>query len=232
MKPRPILAGALALLIFQTLPAANVAPVLSSVGKILFPGTSPNPTISAPSGALTLASGGSNQNLVLAPSGTGAVSWTGDALAAAKLGLNGVTDFSASGCNGALCVGSGGTINLDDTAILAWGGGASRPQIAGSKAATTMDFRNATAGYTFTGGKVGIGAAPTTYALEVTGQVDATTGFRSAGTQIIDTTGNVSARGAANTVYRCATAGALPVGALTITAASCGTTVDTGFRAN
>lgn len=33
-----------------------------------------------------------------------------------------------------------------------------------------------------------------------------------------------------NTVYRCLTAGALPVGALTIDAASCGTTSDTGLR--
>lgn len=33
-----------------------------------------------------------------------------------------------------------------------------------------------------------------------------------------------------NVLYRCATAGALPVGALTINAASCGSTADTGLR--
>lgn len=33
-----------------------------------------------------------------------------------------------------------------------------------------------------------------------------------------------------NTVFRCATAGALPAGALTITAGSCGTTTDSGLR--
>lgn len=37
--------------------------------------------------------------------------------------------------------------------------------------------------------------------------------------------------GGSNTVFRCATAGTLPVGALTINAASCGTTVDTGYVA-
>lgn len=44
--------------------------------------------------------------------------------------------------------------------------------------------------------------------------------------------GNVVAGGASgtNTIYRCATAGALPAGALTITAGSCGTTTDTGLR--
>jgi hypothetical protein len=42
--------------------------------------------------------------------------------------------------------------------------------------------------------------------------------------------GNVSAFNGTNVVYRCATAGALPAGALTITAGSCGTTADTGLR--
>lgn len=42
--------------------------------------------------------------------------------------------------------------------------------------------------------------------------------------------GNVTAGGGGNTVYRCATAGALPIGALTINTGSCGTTADTGLR--
>ena len=42
--------------------------------------------------------------------------------------------------------------------------------------------------------------------------------------------GTVAANGGTNIVYRCATAGTLPVGALTITAANCGTTTDTGMR--
>jgi hypothetical protein len=47
----------------------------------------------------------------------------------------------------------------------------------------------------------------------------------------ITTLGNLTAGSGANTVYRCLTAGAvLPAGALTITAASCGTSTDTGLR--
>lgn len=41
---------------------------------------------------------------------------------------------------------------------------------------------------------------------------------------------NVAAGAGSNIVYRCATSGALPAGALTITTGSCGTTSDTGLR--
>ena len=46
----------------------------------------------------------------------------------------------------------------------------------------------------------------------------------------LDQNGNFWISSGTAVVYRCATAGALPVGALTITAASCGTTTDTGLR--
>ena len=49
-------------------------------------------------------------------------------------------------------------------------------------------------------------------------------------TRVGDQSGNILAGGGTTTVYRCATAGALPAGALTITAADCGTTTDTGMR--
>lgn len=71
MRPRPILAGILALLILQALPAANVAPVLSSVGKILFPENSTSAYLQAASGELTVAAGGSNKSVVLRPTGSG-----------------------------------------------------------------------------------------------------------------------------------------------------------------
>jgi len=45
-----------------------------------------------------------------------------------------------------------------------------------------------------------------------------------------DTSGNLQIWAGGNIVYRCATAGALPIGALTINAASCGTTADTALR--
>ncbi len=42
--------------------------------------------------------------------------------------------------------------------------------------------------------------------------------------------GTTQFQGGNNVLYRCATAGTLPVGALTINAASCGSTADTGIR--
>ena len=42
--------------------------------------------------------------------------------------------------------------------------------------------------------------------------------------------GDVEINGGTNTVYRCATSGSLPAGALTIVSGSCGTTTDTGLR--
>lgn len=46
----------------------------------------------------------------------------------------------------------------------------------------------------------------------------------------IDTSGNLYINNASNVVFRCATAGTLPIGALTINSGSCGTTTDTGLR--
>ena len=58
------------------LAGANVQPVLTGAGKLLFPENATPATISASSGALTVKAGGSNQNINLTPSGTG---WTDNA---------------------------------------------------------------------------------------------------------------------------------------------------------
>ena len=50
------------------------------------------------------------------------------------------------------------------------------------------------------------------------------------GFAFVDASGNVTSGNGANIVYRCATAGTLPIGALTITTGNCGTTADTGLR--
>jgi hypothetical protein len=52
---------------------ANVQPILSGSGKLLFPETTPSANLSAASGALTIAAGGTNQSITLTPRGTGAV---------------------------------------------------------------------------------------------------------------------------------------------------------------
>lgn len=50
---------------------ANVQPLLTGAGKLLFPENAVPASISASSGQINVASGGSNQNVVLTPSGTG-----------------------------------------------------------------------------------------------------------------------------------------------------------------
>jgi hypothetical protein len=46
----------------------------------------------------------------------------------------------------------------------------------------------------------------------------------------LDVNGTVDVNGGNNIVYRCVTAGTLPIGALTVNIANCGTTFDTGLR--
>ena len=64
---------------------SNVQPVLTGAGKILFPENATPANITASSGAITIAAGGSNQNVVTSPSGTGFTVLGG------KVGVDGVT---------------------------------------------------------------------------------------------------------------------------------------------
>jgi hypothetical protein len=51
-------------------------------------------------------------------------------------------------------------------------------------------------------------------------------------TKTLVCSGTVGANNGNTTVFRCTTAGTLPVGALTVNSANCGASVDTGFRSN
>ena len=55
-------------------------------------------------------------------------------------------------------------------------------------------------------------------------------GLKQGSTWIINGNSNVAAGGGTNTVYRCLTAGTVPVGVLTINSTICGTSTDTGLR--
>lgn len=55
------------------LSGANVQPLLSGLGKIIFPGTAPPATIAASSGGLTYTAGGTNQGHTFVSTGTGGV---------------------------------------------------------------------------------------------------------------------------------------------------------------
>jgi hypothetical protein len=57
-------------------------------------------------------------------------------------------------------------------------------------------------------------------------------GVTADGANGISSQGKVQANGGTNTVYRCTTAGTLPVGALTTVTSDCGASVATGFVSN
>lgn len=73
MRPYLVALSALACLTLAGLFAANNQPLLTGLGYLKFPENSTPAYLYATGGGLTVASGGSNQNLVLAPSGTGYV---------------------------------------------------------------------------------------------------------------------------------------------------------------
>jgi hypothetical protein len=68
------------------LAGANVQPILTGAGKLIFPEATPAATLSASSGALTVAAGGSNKNITLTPSGTGGVTVPGSSAAQSNAG--------------------------------------------------------------------------------------------------------------------------------------------------
>ena len=89
-------------------------------------------------------------------------------------------------------------------------------------------YNGATADTAATGVEGGVGDPTLYFNILSTGNY----AFRTGGTitATIDDAGNMHAGNGANIVYRCATAGTLPAGALTITSGDCGTTTDTGLR--
>src|SRR6516164_9788278 len=50
---------------------ANVTPILTGAGKLIFPETSPSASLSASGGSLTVAAGGTTKSILLLPSGGG-----------------------------------------------------------------------------------------------------------------------------------------------------------------
>jgi hypothetical protein len=52
---------------------ANIEPILTGTGKLVFPETSPSASLSASGGALTVAAGGANKSILLMPTGQGSV---------------------------------------------------------------------------------------------------------------------------------------------------------------
>jgi hypothetical protein len=149
------------------LAGSNFTPLLSGTGKLIFPETSPSATLSASSGALTVAAGGVNQPLNLNPSGTGNVainsngSTANAAISFAQVSTgsqNWLLEDTASG-NG-FGVGKLLAYNLTGGA-LAWGCDST--------------------------GKCGFGTASPGYQVDSTGDINASGVFRKGGTAGVGT---------------------------------------------
>jgi hypothetical protein len=207
MKPRPILAGILALFVLQTLPAANNTPVFSALGKILFPATSPAASISASSGALTMAAGGTDQNVILTPTGTGIVLANSPlrSSTSGSIGIQSVNTAAPGAGSGGALYGQVSTAPsaadqrlgltifgmLDSTlrnaaAIAGWSNEAWTPGTAQGSYLTLEATANGTASRTSVarvysnGVSVLTGAAPA-YAVDVTGDINASGVYRVGG---------------------------------------------------
>ena len=86
---------------------ANVTPVLTGAGKVVFPEANPSANIGATSGALTMAAGGTNQNIVTTPSGAG------NTILGGRVGIGGTpSPANTLDVNGIITVKDGGGRNL------------------------------------------------------------------------------------------------------------------------
>ncbi len=146
---------------------ANVQPLLTGAGSILFPETSPHAQIRAAGGALTLGAGGANQDVDLAPSGTGFSLLRGSA---------------AVPVSGAIRLVDGTTADNGQWALI---GGNTYFDFAGGLNVRTAPSYATVATFTSTG--LGIGVA-NAYPLDTLGDTNTSGVFRKAGTAGISAT--------------------------------------------
>jgi hypothetical protein len=152
---------------------ANVTPILTGAGKLIFPETSPSASLSASSGQLTVAAGGSSQHVLLLPSSGGAVGVnTTDPSFTNTLGHNpglGVVSTSTPILAGYSPTQPAFALNVDPTGY--W--------LMYDHAAAAWSM-----GIVQTGGRVGVGVAPgAANQLDVGGGgwVNATNGYKTNG---------------------------------------------------
>ncbi len=168
---------------------ANVQPILTGAGKLLFPEASPGAYLQASSGSLTVAAGGTNQNVIVTPSGTGYTRLDGN------VGMGAAPDSTA-----------GKNLHLTGAAaaarvIVESSGGSGRKYalIANTSGKLLLyDWTAATERITIdSAGLVGVNQTTPGYQLDVGGQINASTGFRSGGTAGLGVTKTVRASGGA-----------------------------------
>ena len=181
---------------------SNFQPILTGSGKLQFPENATPATISASSGAVNIAAGGSNQNVTLTPSGTGLTSLLGNVIIGAGSGTSALEIYrTASLANAGITLtqaGTGGHSYYIESTAPANGFGVGRLVIYDLTASAIIIC-------TDTAGKVGIAGCPS-YPLDATGDINSSTKYRVAGTagvggSISVTTGS----GTALTSASCAT---------------------------
>jgi hypothetical protein len=161
------------------LAGANVTPLLSGSGKIIFPENATSATLSASSGALGVNAGGTNQGITLTPTGTGttyAVGNHGSTSAKASLEVSGMfraTDFNVptSGAGIEAFYNSGGFINAYDRGASSY----KTLTLNGS----SLVLNNSTVGTTC------VNQASCTYALDTLGDTNTSGVYRVGGTQVV-----------------------------------------------
>lgn len=173
---------------------ANVQPLLSGSGKLIFPENATSAYLQAASGKLTMAAGGSNQNIVLAPSGTGKVaigtsnppllSASSGSLTAAAAGSNQNINLTPSGTGYVYVAGGGGNprLLLDNSAII------TQANVAGTPVNLLTHYSDDKVYLDNPDGDIVFRPLATTTA---TGDLNATGVFRKAGTAGISATATV-----------------------------------------
>lgn len=159
---------------------ANVQPILTGAGKLVFPETSPSANLSASAGALTVASGGTNKNITLTPSGSG-FTQTPTLVIGDNIGAAGGS-ASTIGSTSAVSIFSIGQ-SAAARARLKWNYNVvpgSATFAIGTQAAVPMLLQDL-------GGNTGFAGAAGAYAVDVTGDINASGVFRKAGTAGVGT---------------------------------------------
>lgn len=235
MKPYLIVVGASALFAAGLIIGANNQPILVGGGgtpanSIQFPENATRANIYASSGALNVNAGGTNQNINLTPSGSGAVVASNSSSSVSVPSLTMLT----SGTQNVLGFKSGSTVwasvRADNAGNLVLNGSNS-----GAASAVYVGWNDLSGGpnQVFFSGSVN-SFFDTSGNLQGSNNVTAKSGvFQVGSTAITDTSANLKAGGGSNTVLRCTGSpggGQLAIGALTISAGSCNGSTDTGLR--
>jgi len=199
MKNRAILAGFLSLLVLQFGTAANVQPILTGAGKLLFPESSTPATLSASSGALTVAAGGTNKNVILKPTGSGCVQLFADSPAITLCDSSGQITIAAGGTNQNVALTPSGTglVSITGTSAAASNTAGILAQVtAGSTRGLRMGLLDSNYAWIQSydslplllnpaGGNLGVGGASHAFPLDVTGNINTSGVLMVGGTQVV-----------------------------------------------